>query len=174
MSANYPCGCVAAFNLIGSIVLRWFLFVSIVSIRKWLKNRLRKAVDSLLGMEIPFTSRKSLAKEDSGISIKTNGVQIGDLQDIQSPEKSRLVLTSILHIHDMILDADAWKEYIGSPKQMEKMLWEVYEISANNPELDQAEEFFNIWVADYATPELKRELLMIANLDSEQDSLEKA
>ena len=145
-----------------------------MAIRKWLANGLRQAVDSLLQMEIPFTASKSFANEDSGASGKINGVQFSDLPDLQSPEKSRLVLTSMLHIHDMILDADAWKEFIGSPNQIEKMLWEVYEISANNSDFDQAEQFFNIWVADYAASELKRELLMVADLDGEQDSLEGA
>ena len=145
-----------------------------MAIRKWLANGLRQAVNSLLQMEIPFTSSKSFAKEDSGASVKINGVQFSDLPDLQSPEKSRLVLTSMLHIHDMILDADAWKEFIGSPKQIEKMLWEVYEISANHSDFDQPEQFFNIWVADYAASELKRDLLMVADLDGEQDSLEGA
>ena len=145
-----------------------------MAIRKWLANGLRQAVDSLLQMEIPFTSSKSFAKEDSCALVKINGVQFSNLPDLQSPEKSRLVLTSMLHIHDMITDSDAWKEFIGSPKQIEKMLWEVYEISANHSDFDQAEQFFNIWVADYAASELKRELLMVLDLDGEQDSLEGA
>ena len=71
--------------------------------------------------------------------------------------KTRLVLQSMLGIHDSIVDADAWQGYEGTPEQIETLMWEVYGILAKNPGVTDAEEVLDLWMEDYAAMHLAEE-----------------
>lgn len=71
--------------------------------------------------------------------------------------KTRLVLQSMLAIHDSIVDADAWQGYDGTPEQIETLMWEVYGILAKNPFVTDPGEVTEIWIDDYASMHLVEE-----------------
>mgnify|MGYP001196535227 CR=1 FL=1 len=71
--------------------------------------------------------------------------------------KTRLVLQSMLGIHDSIVDADAWQGYEGTPEQIETLMWEVYGILAKNPSVTDPGTVLEIWMEDYAAMHLAGE-----------------
>ena len=78
--------------------------------------------------------------------------------DLRGRETTRLVLASVLHIHDSICDADAWQGYEGTPEQVEKILWQVYGILSMHPEVTDTQEVHDIWLDDYAMAEVQQEM----------------
>ena len=127
-------------------------------LRKVVKENLRKAMKWAMETEIPFTEPTKAKQKPKPLSITIKGTHPGDYPDLKGPEKTRLVLASLLHIHDSIVDADAWQGYEGTPDQIDKLRWEVYGILAKNPEVTTTEEVHDIWLEDYATAELQKDL----------------
>ena len=128
-------------------------------IRKLVKENLRKAIKWAMETEIPFTEPQKAKHTPKPLSIKIQGIQQPrEYPDLKGPEKTRLVLASLLHIHDSIVDAEAWQGYEGTPEQIDKLRWEVYGILAKNPEVTTTEEVHDIWLDDYAAAELQMEL----------------
>ena len=128
-------------------------------IRKVVKENLRKAIKWAMEAEIPFTEPSKAKHTPKPLTIKIQGMQQPrEYPDLKGPEKTRLVLASLLHIHDSIVDADAWQGYEGTPDQIDKLRWEVYGILAKNPEVTTTEEVHDIWLEDYATAELQKDL----------------
>jgi len=123
------------------------------------KDNLRKAV---LWVLEPDPSR-SLEPHRPRPQTKSMGIP-----DLKGRKQTRLVLASLLLIHDSICDADAWQGYEGTPDQVEKIMWEVYGILAKNPEVTTTEEVHDIWLEDYATAELQKDLGWVPE-DMEED-----
>jgi len=67
--------------------------------------------------------------------------------------KTTLVLQSLLHIHESIVDAEAMQGYEGLPLQVEKIYWEVWGVLARNPGLTTSEEVLEVWIDEYASPD---------------------
>ena len=140
-----------------------------MAVRKLLKEKARKALLWILEKEIPFTERTEERHTPKPLTIKIQGIQQPrEYPDLKGPEKTRLVLASLLHIHDSIVDADAWQGYEGTPDQIDKLRWEVYGILAKNPEVTTTEEVHDIWLEDYATAELQKDLGWVPE-DMEED-----
>jgi len=78
--------------------------------------------------------------------------------DLKGRDKTRLVLASVLHIHDSICDADAWQGYEGTPEQVEKLMWQVYGILSMHPDIEDTQEIHDIWLDDYAMAEVQQEM----------------
>jgi hypothetical protein len=68
--------------------------------------------------------------------------------------KTRLVLQSLLGIHDSIVDADAWQGYEGTPDQVERIMREVYGILSKNPGVTDPSKVLDLWMEDYASMHL--------------------
>ena len=119
-----------------------------MSVRKVVKDNLRKAV---LWVLEPDPSR-SLEPHRPRPQTKSMGIP-----DLKGRKQTRLVLASLLLIHDSICDADAWQGYEGTPDQVEKIMWEVYGILAKNPGVTDAEEVLDLWMEDYAAMHLAEE-----------------
>jgi len=67
--------------------------------------------------------------------------------------KTTLVLQSLLHIHESIVDAEAMQGYEGLPLQVEKIYWEVWGVLARNPGLTTSDEVLEVWIDEYASPD---------------------
>ena len=130
-------------------------------IRKQVKQQLRKAIQWAMEAEIPFTEpskARHTPKPASVTTIRIENKQPREIPNLKGPEQTRLVLASLLHIHDSIVDADALQGYEGTPDQIDKMRWEVYGILAKNPDVTTTEEVHDIWLEDYATAEIQKEM----------------
>lgn len=127
-------------------------------IRKKVKEQLRKAIEWAMETEIPFTESKKTKHTPKPISIRIQTKQPMEIPNLKGPDQTRLVLSSLLHIHDSIIDAEALQGYEGTPDQIDKMRWEVYGILAKNPEVTTTQEVHDIWLDDYATAELQEEM----------------
>jgi len=112
-------------------------------VKKFLKDQARKAVlwalDPDPAQTLPPQKR---APMPTSSNLKT---------------KTRLVLQSLLAIHDSIVDADAWQGYEGTPEQVETLMWEVYGILAKNPFVTDPGQVTEIWIDDYAAMHLAEE-----------------
>ena len=115
-------------------------------LRKVVKENLRKAIKWAMETEIPFTEPTKAKQKPKPLSIRIKGTHPGDYPDLKGPEKTRLVLATLLHIHDSVVDADTWEGYEGTPDQIDKLKWEVYGILAKNPEVTTAQEVYDIWL----------------------------
>ncbi len=115
-------------------------------LRKVVKENLRKAIKWAMETEIPFTEPANAKQKSKPLSIRIKGTHPGDYPELKGPEKTRLVLVSLLHIHDSIVDADTWEGYEGTPDQIDKLKWEVYGVLAKNPEVSTTQEVYNIWL----------------------------
>ena len=80
------------------------------------------------------------------------------IPDLKGRNQTRLVLASLLLIHDSICDADAWQGYEGTPDQVEKIMWEVYGILTMHPEVEDPQEVHDFWLDEYAVAELQKEM----------------
>ena len=120
-----------------------------MSVRKVVKDNLRKAV---LWVLEPDPSR-SLEPHRPRPQTKSMGIP-----DLKGRKQTRLVLASLLLIHDSICDADAWQGYEGTPDQVEKIMWEVYGILTMHPEVEDPQEVHDFWLDEYAVAELQKEM----------------
>ena len=120
-----------------------------MSVRKVVKDNLRKAV---LWVLEPDPSR-SLEPHRPRPQTKSMGIP-----DLKGRKQTRLVLASLLLIHDSICDADAWQGYDGTPDQVEKIMWEVYGILTMHPEVEDPQEVHDFWLDEYAVAELQKEM----------------
>jgi len=94
--------------------------------------------------------------------------QASEVPDLKDPKKTRLVLSSMLHIHDSIVDAEALQGYEGNPEQLEELMWQVYGILAMNPEVTDTQEVHDIWLEDYAGSQIQKDLGWVPEDYSEQ------
>ena len=115
-------------------------------IRKVVKENLHKAIKWAMETEIPFTEPTKAKQKPKPLSIRIKGTHPGDYPDLKGPENTRLVLASLLHIHDSIVDGDTWEGYEGTPDQVDKLKWEVYGVLAKNPEVTTSQEVYDIWL----------------------------
>ena len=116
-----------------------------MSVRKVVKDNLRKAV---LWVLEPDPSR-SLEPHRPRPQTKSMGIP-----DLKGRKQTRLVLASLLLIHDSICDADAWQGYEGTPEQIDEIRWEIYGILAKNPSVTDPSEVEDLWMEDYASMHL--------------------
>ena len=72
--------------------------------------------------------------------------------------KTTLMLRSLLAIHQSIEDADAWQGYEGTPDQLDDLRNQIYGILVMNPSVTDPEEVEDIWMEDYATAELQKDI----------------
>ena len=114
--------------------------------RKVLKEKLRKAIKWAMETEIPFTEPAKAKQKPTPLSIRIKGTHPGDYPELKGPNKTRLVLASLLHIHDSIVDADIWEGYEATPDQINKLKWEVSGVLAKYPEVTTAQEVYDIWL----------------------------
>ena len=72
--------------------------------------------------------------------------------------KTTLMLRSLLAIHQSIEDAEAWQGYEGTPDQLDDLRNQIYGILVMNPSVTDPEEVEDIWMEDYATAELQKDI----------------
>ena len=126
-------------------------------IRKVVRDQLRKAV--LWALE---------PEPDHSLPMHKTHKKVGEIPDLKDPKKTRLVLASMLHIHDSIVDAEALQGYEGNPEQLEELMWQVYGILAMNPEVTDTQEVHDIWLEDYAGAQIQKDLGWVPEDYSEQ------
>ena len=114
--------------------------------RKVWKEKLRNAIKWAMETEIPFTEPAKAKQKPTPLSIRIKGTHPGDYPELKGPNKTRLVLASLLHIHDSIVDADIWQGYEATPDQIDKLKWEVSGVLAKYPEVTTAQEVYDIWL----------------------------
>ena len=120
-------------------------------IRKVVKENLRKAIKWAMEAEIPFTEPSKAKHTPKPLTIKIQGMQQPrEYPDLKGPEKTRLVLASLLYIHDSIVDAEAWQGYEGTPEQIENLMWEIRGVLAKNPHFTTPEQVEDVWMEDYS------------------------
>ena len=117
-----------------------------MAFRKVWKEKLRNAIKWAMETEIPFTEPAKAKQKPTPLSIKIKGTHPGDYPELKGPNKTRLVLASLLHIHDSIVDADIWQGYEATPDQIDKLKWEVSGVLAKYPEVTTAQEVYDIWL----------------------------
>ena len=133
-------------------------------IRKVVRDGLRKAVLWALetdpGRSLPPASRhyneitpqgRSTGIKARNQRIRTRRVDGMEIPNLKGTETTRLVLQTLLDLHDSIVDADAWQGYEGTPDQVEKLMWEIYGVLTKNPHINTSEEAIEEWMEDYAT-----------------------
>ena len=111
-----------------------------------MKEKLRNAIKWAMETEIPFTEPAKAKQKPTPLSIRIKGTHPGDYPELKGPNKTRLVLASLLHIHDSIVDADIWQGYEATPDQIDKLKWEVSGVLAKYPEVTTAQEVYDIWL----------------------------
>ena len=117
-----------------------------MAFRKVWKEKLRNAIKWAMETEIPFTEPAKAKQKPTPLSIRIKGTHPGDYPELKGPNKTRLVLASLLHIHDSIVDADIWQGYEATPDQIDKLKWEVSGVLAKYPEVTTAQEVYDIWL----------------------------
>ena len=117
-----------------------------MAFRKVWKEKLRNAIKWAMETEIPFTEPSKAKQKPTPLSIKIKGTHPGDYPELKGPNKTRLVLASLLHIHDSIVDEDIWQGYEATPEQIDKLKWEVSGVLAKYPEVTTAQEVYDIWL----------------------------
>ena len=117
-----------------------------MAFRKVWKEKLRNAIKWAMETEIPFTEPAKAKQKPTPLSIRIKGTHPGDYPELKGPNKTRLVLASLLHIHDSIVDADIWQGYEATPEQIDKLKWEVSGVLAKYPEVTTAQEVYDIWL----------------------------
>jgi len=118
-------------------------------VRKFLKDQARRAVLWALQPDPARSLEPHRPRPPAGIRV---------VPDLKGRDKTRLVLASVLHIHDSICDADAWQGYEGTPEQVEKLMWQVYGILSMHPDIEDTQEIHDIWLDDYAMAEVQQEM----------------
>lgn len=113
-------------------------------IKKVVRDNLRKAVLWALDTDPERTlpPHRPKAPMDATSNRK--------VPDLRTPEKVRLVLASTLHLHDSIVDAEAWQGYEGTPEQIENLMWEIRGVLAKNPHFTTPEQVEEVWMEDYS------------------------
>ena len=117
-----------------------------MAFRKVWKEKLRNAIKWAMETEIPFTEPAKAKQKPTPLSIRIKGTHPGDYPELKGPNKTRLVLASLLHIHDSIVDEDIWQGYEATPEQIDKLKWEVSGVLAKYPEVTTAQEVYDIWL----------------------------
>ena len=123
-----------------------------MAIRKVVRDGLRKAV--LWALETDPS--RSLPPHTPRTRMKPKTRTIPGSPNLKTPDTTRLVLETLLHLHDEIQDGGAWDGYEGTPEQIETLMWEVYGILAKNPWCKTPEAALEIWIEDYARMHLEQ------------------